>query len=130
MYYSKPFPGQADQMFKDKFCKWPKLMRTLVFISLLPSTTLIFLVHQQDASLAALESTLAITAAFNLLLLCWGLFLKIRSKRYWYRNYHIGKTMLLAALPLLACGYMFLLNPEIPDMAKQQKAQAVQISIN
>ncbi|WP_232323294.1 hypothetical protein [Photobacterium sp. J15] len=130
MYYSKPFPGQAEQMFKDKFCIWPRLMRGLVFVSLLPSAIVTLLVLQQHASLEALESALIITAAFNLLLLCWGVFLKVRSKKYWYRNYHIGKTMVIASLPLVACFYLFVANPDTADIAKQQRSQVVQISVN
>lgn len=130
MHCSKPFPGQADQMFKDKFCKWPKLMRALVIISLIPPFAILFMVYRQLAPVAALDDALTLTAGFNLLLLFWGLLLKIRSRKYWYRNYHIGKTMLLAMLPVIASGYILLSQPDVPDMAKQQKTQAVHISLN
>ncbi|MCW8327744.1 hypothetical protein MD588_02905 [Photobacterium sp. SDRW27] len=130
MNCSKPFPGQADQMFKDKFCKWPKLMRVLVLVSLIPPAALFFMVQNQLVPQAALHEVLTITTGFNLLLLLWGLILKVRSKKYWYRNYHIGKTMVIAMVPVLACGYVLVTNQDMPNMAKQQEAQIVQISVN
>ncbi|MEJ2763730.1 hypothetical protein VV869_07070 [Photobacterium sp. MCCC 1A19761] len=130
MYSSQPFPGQSNQMFKDKFCKWPKLMRLLVLLNLLPTTVIIFVVHQQLAPFSMLDEVLALTAGFNGLLLLWGILLKIRAKKYWYRNYHIGKTMALALLPVLASGYLFVSQPVIPDMAKQQEVKSVYISLN
>lgn len=130
MHCSKPFPGQADQMFKDKFCKWPKLMRALVIISLFPPAAALFMVTRQLAPIDALDDTLSLTIGFNVILLLWGILLKIRSRKYWYRNYHIGKTMALAVMPLIASGYILLQQPEVPSMAKQQKNQTVYISLN
>ncbi|UXI02504.1 hypothetical protein [Photobacterium sp. TY1-4] len=130
MYSSQPFPGQSNQMFKDKFCKWPKLMRLLVLLNFLPTAIIVFVVHQQLAPFSMLDEILALTAGFNGLLLLWGVLLKIRAKKYWYRNYHIGKTMALALLPVLASGYLFVSQPAIPDMAQQQEAKSVYISLN
>ena len=130
MNCSKPFPGQSEQMFKDKFCIWPKLMRTLVLISLIPPSAILFMAHKQLAPLAGLHDLLMITLSFNLLLLFWGGLLKLRSRKYWYRNYHIGKTMALAMIPVLASGYFMLSSPETPDMAQQHDAKAVYISLN
>ncbi|UTV28887.1 hypothetical protein [Photobacterium atrarenae] len=130
MYSSQPFPGQSSQMFKDKFCKWPKLMRLLVLLNLLPTIVIVFVVHQQLAPFSMLDEVLAVTAGFNGLLLLWGVLLKIRSKKYWYRNYHIGKTMAVALLPVLASGYLFISQPTMPDMAQQQESKAVYISLN
>lgn len=130
MHCTKPFPGQAEQMFKDKFCKWPKLMRAMVLISLIPPSVILVMVHNQFVPSAGIKDIMTITAAFNLLLLFWGLLLKIRSRKYWYRNYHIGKTMALAMLPLIAACYVMLANNDIADIASQQEAKTVYLSLN
>ncbi|PSW21554.1 hypothetical protein C9I98_05080 [Photobacterium sanctipauli] len=118
-------------MFKDKFGKWPRLMKLLVLLSLLPPVTALVLVHQNLAPLHLMHDVLVGVSCFNALLLTWGLLLKIRSKKYWYRNYHIGKTMMLAVVPILACGYILVTDPHEHNIANQTKQdRAVQITIN
>ncbi|MGF1871311.1 hypothetical protein [Photobacterium indicum] len=117
-------------MFKDKFCKWPKLLRFLVFISLIPPLGMFYLVYSNLAPAYLLNETLTMVGSFNLILLTWGLLLKIRAKKYWYRSYHIGKTMLLALIPILACGYLLATDQNAPRVAQQVKSQYVEISIN
>ena len=130
MHYSKPFPGQNEQMFKDKFSKWPRLMRLLVLLSLLPPTILLFLVHSELAPIKALHDVLMAVTTLNVALLFWGLVLKIRARKYWYRSYHIGKTMLLAIVPIMACGYILLKEPPKSQMGQQPLSRTVQITIN
>lgn len=130
MFCSKPFPGQTDHIFKDKFCKWPKLLRSLIFISLLPPFVAMFFVYNQLAPLDLLYDILTIIAAFNLLMLFWGLILKIRAKKYWYRNYHIGKTMLFALIPVVACGYLLATEQSDPQVAQQVEIRSVEITTN
>lgn len=116
-------------MFKDTFGKWPRLMRLLVLFSLLPPIAVVFLIHYHIAPVHALLDIFICVASLNGALLVWGLILKIRAKKYWYRNYHIGKTMMLAILPILACGYV--LVTEKPDnKIVIQHTQSVQLSIN
>ncbi|MGF1877001.1 hypothetical protein [Photobacterium profundum] len=130
MSCANPFTGQESHMFKDKFCKWPKLLRFLVFISLIPPLGMFYLVYSNLAPAYLLNETLTIVGSFNLILLTWGLLLKIRAKKYWYRSYHIGKTMLLALIPILACGYLLATDQNAPRVAQQVKTQYVEISIN
>ncbi|PSW03803.1 hypothetical protein C9I89_16570 [Photobacterium lipolyticum] len=117
-------------MFKDKFCKWPKLLRSLIFISLLPPFVTMLFVYNQLAPLHLLYDILTLIGAFNLLMLFWGLILKIRAKKYWYRNYHIGKTMLLALIPVVACGYLLATERPDPRVAQQVEIQSVEITTN
>ncbi|WEM41094.1 hypothetical protein PTW35_10620 [Photobacterium sp. DA100] len=130
MNCSKPFPGQSDQMFKDKFGKWPRIMRTLVLFSLLPPLLAFILVQNNITTYQSLQPLLIPIAGLNALLLCWGLMLKIRARKYWYRNYHIGKTMLLAFIPLMASGYIVLTELSSDKVISQSKPQVVQISVN
>ena len=105
-------------------------MRVLVLVSLIPPFAMLFMMYNQFAPHQAFYDVLTITTGFSLVLLFWGVILKIRSRKYWYRNYHIGKTMVLAMVPVLACGYMLITNQSIPNMAKQPETQIVQISVN
>lgn len=130
MNCSKPFPGQSDQMFKDKFGKWPRIMRLLVLFSLLPPLVAFILVQNNITTYESLHNLLVSIASLNALLLFWGLLLKIRARKYWYRNYHIGKTMLLAFIPLMACGYIVLTELSSEKVITQNKPQVVQISVN
>ncbi|MGF1687037.1 hypothetical protein L4C36_10115 [Photobacterium japonica] len=130
MHYSKPFPGQSEHMFKDKFSKWPRIMRALVLLSLLPPALLILLVHQQLAPVSALHDVLLAVTVLNVTLLVWGLALKIRARKYWYRSYHIGKTMVLAAIPIMACGYIFLTELPKSELLAQPTSRTVQLTIN
>ncbi|WP_231569020.1 DUF3624 family protein [Photobacterium gaetbulicola] len=130
MNCSKPFPGQSDQMFKDKFGKWPRIMRLLVLFSLLPPLLAFILVQNSITSYQSLQPLLIPIASLNALLLFWGLLLKIRARKYWYRNYHIGKTMLLAFIPLMASGYIVLTELASDKVINQPKPQVVQISVN
>ncbi|KDM91573.1 hypothetical protein [Photobacterium galatheae] len=134
MRSSTPFPGQTDTMFKDKFHKWPKLMRYLVFISLLPSAILLVLAQTPSGRESDLLSPSLIVASINLILIGWGLILKIRARKYWYRNYHIGKTILIALLPLITSTYL-VLNTHATSSATstlpgQPVSRSVQLSIN
>ncbi|MGF1702337.1 hypothetical protein L4D09_18750 [Photobacterium makurazakiensis] len=131
MNCTKPFPGQTDQMFKDKFGKWPRLMKLCVLLSLLPPVIVLILIHNNIASMPMMYDVLVYVSGFNALLLTWGLLLKIRSKKYWYRNYHIGKTMLLAVVPILACGYILFTSPQPNKIVTQaQHDRPVQLIIN
>ncbi|MDO6542338.1 hypothetical protein [Photobacterium sanguinicancri] len=130
MLCSKPFPGQTDHIFKDKFNKWPKLFRAFVLLSLLPPALVMLLVSQQLAPLNALIDTVTLTCGFNIMLIAWGVLLKVRARKYWYRNYHIGKTLVLACLPFIASAYIAL--SDIPDnrVVQQERSQAVEVAIN
>ncbi|MGF1692916.1 hypothetical protein [Photobacterium kagoshimensis] len=130
MLCSKPFPGQTDHIFKDKFNKWPTLLRALVIISLLPPAFAMLLVSQQLAPFNALIDIFTLVGGFNIILIIWGVLLKIRARKYWYRNYHIGKTLLLASLPILASAYIAF--SEIPDnrVVQQERSRAVEVAIN
>ncbi|MCQ1058471.1 hypothetical protein ACQKPX_02625 [Photobacterium sp. DNB23_23_1] len=130
MNCSKPFPGQSDQMFKDKFNKWPRIMRLLVLFSLLPPIVAFILVQNNITTYQSIHPLLVSIASLNAILLLWGLLLKVRARKYWYRNYHIGKTMLLAFVPLLACSYVVLTEPSTDKVITQSKPQIVQISVN
>lgn len=130
MNCSKPFPGQSDQMFKDKFGKWPRIMRLLVLFSLLPPFVAFILVENGITTYQSLHSLLVSIASLNAILLFWGLLLKIRARKYWYRNYHIGKTMLLAFIPLTACGYIVVTELSSSKVITQTTPQVVQISVN
>ncbi|TDR75871.1 DUF3624 family protein [Photobacterium lutimaris] len=130
MNCSKPFPGQSEQMFKDKFGKWPRIMRSLVLFSLLPPLVAFILVQNNLTTYQSLQSLLTSVASLNAILLVWGLLLKIRARKYWYRNYHIGKTMLVAILPLMACGYIVVTELSSSKIITQSKPQVVQISVN
>ncbi|MGR5062243.1 hypothetical protein [Photobacterium sp. DNB22_13_2] len=130
MNCSKPFPGQSDQMFKDKFGKWPRIMRLLVLFSLLPPLLAFILVQNNITTYQSLHPLLVSIASLNAILLFWGLLLKIRARKYWYRNYHIGKTMLLAFVPLIACSYVVLTELSTDKVITQSKPQVVQISVN
>ncbi|MDX1301646.1 hypothetical protein [Photobacterium sp.] len=89
-----------------------------------------FFVYNQLAPLDLLYDILTIIAAFNLLMLFWGLILKIRAKKYWYRNYHIGKTMLFALIPVVACGYLLATEQSDPQVAQQVEIRSVEITTN
>ena len=117
-------------MFKDKFGKWPRIMRLLVLFSLLPPLVAFILVQNNITTFESLQSLLTSIASLNALLLFWGLLLKIRARKYWYRNYHIGKTMLLAFVPLMACGYLLVTELNQDKVITQSKPQVVQISVN
>ncbi|MBC7005974.1 hypothetical protein BIZ37_25780 [Photobacterium sp. BZF1] len=117
-------------MFKDKFGKWPRIMRLLVLFSLLPPLVAFILVQNNITTYQSLHNLLVSIASLNAFLLFWGLLLKIRARKYWYRNYHIGKTMLLAFVPLMACGYIVLTELTSDKVITQSKPQAVQISVN
>lgn len=132
MNYSQPFPGQNEQMFKDKFGKWPRLMRAVVLISLLPPVIVYFLVNQQVTSPVAMHDVLLSIAVLNVTLFVWGLLLKIRARKYWYRNYHIGKTMLLSVAPIIACGYILITDAPSSrnQVANQPQSIPVRISID
>ncbi|PSU13597.1 hypothetical protein C9J03_06295 [Photobacterium gaetbulicola] len=117
-------------MFKDKFGKWPRIMRLLVLFSLLPPLLAFILVQNSITSYQSLQPLLIPIASLNALLLFWGLLLKIRARKYWYRNYHIGKTMLLAFIPLMASGYIVLTELASDKVINQPKPQVVQISVN
>ncbi|PSW26151.1 hypothetical protein C9I94_04805 [Photobacterium swingsii] len=117
-------------MFKDKFCKWPKLLRAFVILSLLPPAFVMLLVSQQLAPLDVLIDIFTLVGGFNVILVIWGGLLKIRARKYWYRNYHIGKTLVLACLPILASAYIAF--SEIPDnrVVQQERSRAVEVAIN
>ncbi|WP_053062383.1 hypothetical protein [Photobacterium aquae] len=130
MSYSKPFPGQNERVFKDTFGKWPRLMRWLVLISLFPPMLTLFLVQQDYTSITALRDTVTWTLLSNSSLLLWGILLRIRARKYWYRNYHIGKTMLLAFVPIAVCGYLLIAEAVPKHMVTNNQPRTVQISIN
>ncbi|UTM58660.1 hypothetical protein L4174_007455 [Photobacterium sp. CCB-ST2H9] len=130
MRSSTPFPGQTDTIFKDKFHKWPKLMRYLVFISLLPSAVLLIFAHTPTGTESNLLPSCLVASVINILLISWGLILKIKARKYWYRNYHIGKTILLALLQLIASTYLVLDTNTRSSLTNQPVARTVQLSIN
>ncbi|MDO6705458.1 hypothetical protein [Photobacterium sp. 1_MG-2023] len=129
MRSSIPFPGQNDNIFRDKFHKWPKLMRYLVLVSLLPAAFLL-IVSQMTADDQSLQAPCLIAASFNVALFCWGMVLKLKARKYWYRQYHIGKTMLVALLPVLVSTYLILNSVSPEAVASQPLSRSVQISIN
>ncbi|WP_249199221.1 hypothetical protein [Photobacterium sp. GJ3] len=129
MRSSTPFPGQNDNIFRDKFHKWPKLMRYLVLVSLLPAAFLL-IVSQMTADNQSLQAPCLIAASFNVALFCWGMVLKLKARKYWYRQYHIGKTMLVALLPVLISTYLILNSVSPEAVASQPLSRSVQISIN
>ncbi|QUJ69072.1 hypothetical protein KDD30_06335 [Photobacterium sp. GJ3] len=116
-------------MFRDKFHKWPKLMRYLVLVSLLPAAFLL-IVSQMTADNQSLQAPCLIAASFNVALFCWGMVLKLKARKYWYRQYHIGKTMLVALLPVLISTYLILNSVSPEAVASQPLSRSVQISIN
>ncbi|NAW64970.1 hypothetical protein [Photobacterium halotolerans] len=130
MRSSSPFPGQTDNIFRDKFCKWPKLMRYLVFISLLPPAFLVAIVHADTVSFNEVLIPSIAASALNILLFFWGIVLKVKARKYWYRNYHIGKTMLVALLPVIASSYMLLEQHEPKTAANHLAPRSVQLSVN
>lgn len=105
-------------------------MRSLVLFSLLPPLVAFILVQNNLTTYQSLQSLLTSVASLNAILLVWGLLLKIRARKYWYRNYHIGKTMLVAILPLMACGYIVVTELSSSKIITQSKPQVVQISVN
>ncbi|OAN18762.1 hypothetical protein A3K86_01860 [Photobacterium jeanii] len=117
-------------MFKDKFCKWPKLLRVFVILSLLPPAFVFILVQQQLAPSLALNDVLLMVGGFNVVLILWGVLLKIRSRKYWYRNYHIGKTLMLALIPILASCYVSFSEMPESQVVKQEQVRSVEIAIN
>ncbi|UIP29228.1 MULTISPECIES: hypothetical protein [Photobacterium] len=130
MRSSSPFPGQNDKIFRDKFCKWPKLMRYLVFISLLPPAFLVTLLHADAVSFDEILIPGMMASALNILLFFWGIILKVKARKHWYRNYHIGKTMFIALLPVIASSYMFLEQHEPNTAANHLAPRSVQLSVN
>ena len=62
---------------------------------------------------------------FNVVLILWGVLLKIRSRKYWYRNYHIGKTLMLALIPILASCYVSF--SEMPESQVVKKNKFVRL---
>lgn len=65
-------------MFKDKFGKWPRIMRLLVLFSLLPPLVAFILVQNNITTYQSLHNLLVSIASLNAFLLFWGLLLKIR----------------------------------------------------
>ncbi|WP_120510714.1 hypothetical protein [Photobacterium salinisoli] len=130
MRSSSPFPGQTDNIFRDKFCKWPKLMRYLVFISLLPPAFFVALVHADAVNVDEVLIPSIIASALNILLFFWGIILKVKARKHWYRNYHIGKTMLIALLPVIASSYILLEQHETKTAANHFAPRSVQLSVN
>ncbi|MGF1723731.1 hypothetical protein [Photobacterium nomapromontoriensis] len=104
-------------------------MRLLVLFSLLPPIVVVVLINYHIAPVHALLDIFICVATLNGTLFIWGLILKIRAKKYWYRNYHIGKTMMLAIIPILACGYVLITEKPVNKIVTQQ-TQSVQLSIN
>ncbi|HIF9258544.1 hypothetical protein [Photobacterium damselae] len=130
MSCSNPFPGQTTNIFKDKFCKWPRLLQISIVLSFLPIFAVLIAVKQNIASLQSLSDTIVVMGFFNIFLLAWGLILFFKARKHWYRNYHIGKSLLVAVLPIFLSGYI-LIN-DLPDnrTVQQETSKVVEFSIN
>ncbi len=96
-----PLPGQQDRLFCDNFRKWPRLFHFVVLVAVSINISAFILTSPFSLPPATLHDILTLWGLGNLLLLLWGLLLKLKAKSIWYRNYHIGKSLLLLIFLLI-----------------------------